>query len=269
MGERIDLNSIETEELVKVDGPVSEVEKELESKLFEYGYRDTFNIIKKFRQYYNILIKWNNVMNLTGITEYDEVVEKHFIDSIAFFKVYKELKDTREMKDLPGSMLIDVGTGAGFPGVPIAIVDSEIKVTLIDSLRKRIDFLNAVIREAGITNAVAIHGRSEDLAQSPDLREKFDFAVSRAVAAMNTLSEYCVPFVKTGGYFIAYKTGNNEEEIQSSKKAITTLGGSIDEIIKSKVESLDFDREYICIKKTDKTKKKYPRKAGEPKNNPL
>lgn len=215
MGERIDLNSIETEELVKVDGPVSEVEKELESKLFEYGYRDTFNIIKKFRQYYNILIKWNNVMNLTGITEYDEVVEKHFIDSIAFFKVYKELKDTREMKDLPGSMLIDVGTGAGFPGVPIAIVDSEIKVTLIDSLRKRIDFLNAVIREAGITNAVAIHGRSEDLAQSPDLREKFDFAVSRAVAAMNTLSEYCVPFVKTGGYFIAYKTGNNEEEIQS------------------------------------------------------
>ena len=255
MGERIDLNSIETEELVKVDGPVSEVEKELESKLFEYGYRDTFNIIKKFRQYYNILIKWNNVMNLTGITEYDEVVEKHFIDSIAFFKVYKELKD--------------VGTGAGFPGVPIAIVDSEIKVTLIDSLRKRIDFLNAVIREAGITNAVAIHGRSEDLAQSPDLREKFDFAVSRAVAAMNTLSEYCVPFVKTGGYFIAYKTGNNEEEIQSSKKAITTLGGSIDEIIKSKVESLDFDREYICIKKTEKTKKKYPRKAGEPKNNPL
>ena len=148
-------------------------------------------------------------------------------------------------------------------------MDSEIKVTLIDSLRKRIDFLNAVIREAGITNAVAIHGRSEDLAQSPDLREKFDFAVSRAVAAMNTLSEYCVPFVKTGGYFIAYKTGNNEEEIQSSKKAITTLGGSIDEIIKSKVESLDFDREYICIKKTEKTKKKYPRKAGEPKNNPL
>ena len=199
-------------------------------------------------------------MNLTGITEYDEVVEKHFIDRIAFFKVYKELKDTREMKDLPGSMLIDVGTGAGFPGVPIAIVDSEIKVTLIDSLRKRIDFLNAVIREAGITNAVAIHGRSEDLAQSPDLREKFDFAVSRAVAAMNTLSEYCVPFVKTG---------NNEEEIQSSKKAITTLGGSIEDIIKSKVESLDFDREYICIKKTEKTKKKYPRKAGEPKNNPL
>ena len=147
--------------------------------------------------------------------------------------------------------------------------ESKLLVTKPWGKEDQEDFLNAVIREAGITNAVAIHGRSEDLAQSPDLREKFDFAVSRAVAAMNTLSEYCVPFVKTGGYFIAYKTGNNEEEIQSSKKAITTLGGSIDEIIKSKVESLDFDREYICIKKTEKTKKKYPRKAGEPKNNPL
>ena len=166
-------------------------------------------------------------------------------------------------------MLVDIGTGAGFPGVPIALVDSEIKVTLIDSLKKRIDFLNAVINETGITNAVALHGRSEDLARDEMLRERFDFAVSRAVAAMNTLSEYCIPFVKTGGYFIAYKTGNNKDEIESSVKAINMLGGNIDEIIKSKVESLDYDREYICIKKTEKTKKKYPRKAGEPKNNPL
>lgn len=269
MKERIDLNSVETEELVKIDGPVSGAEKELESKLTEYGYTDTFNIIKKFRKYYNILIKWNNVMNLTGITEYNEVVEKHFTDSIAFFKVYGELKKRGEIPQLSGSLLVDIGTGAGFPGVPIALVDSEIKVTLIDSLKKRIDFLNAVINETGITNAVAVHGRSEDLARDEMLRERFDFAVSRAVAAMNTLSEYCIPFVKTGGYFIAYKTGNNKDEIESSVKAINMLGGNIDEIIKSKVESLDYDREYICIKKTEKTKKKYPRKAGEPKNNPL
>ena len=167
----------------------------------------------QFQQYYDLLIEWNKVMNLTGITEYEEVNEKHFLDSLALVKAFDPEKATR---------LIDVGTGAGFPGIPLKIVFPELEVVLLDSLNKRVKFLQEVISTLGLTKIEVIHGRAEDYAKNVDYREKFDLCVSRAVANLSTLSEYCLPYVRVNGFFISYKSGEIEEELKESEYAIQT-----------------------------------------------
>lgn len=214
--------------------------------------------INQFLKYYEMLTEKNKVMNLTAITEFDEVIEKHFLDSLQIAQ-YVDLN--KEVS------LIDVGTGAGFPGIPLKIAFPETKVVLLDSLNKRISFLNEVITELGLKNITALHGRAEDYGKNPEYREQFDYCVSRAVANMSSLSEYCIPFVKVGGNFIPYKSGNIDEEVESAKKAVFLLGGKIDKVEKFALE--DAKRSFVFIKKEKNTAKKYPRKAGLPSKEPL
>lgn len=216
--------------------------------------------INQFLKYYEMLIEKNKVMNLTAITEFDEVVVKHFIDSISIAKYYSMEKD---------SSVIDVGTGAGFPGIPLKIVYPDLSVTLLDSLNKRVKFLAEVCEELGLQNVEMIHGRAEDFGNIADYREKYDVCVSRAVANLSTLSEYCLPFVKTGGYFIPYKSGNIEEELQSSKKALNILGAKVEKIETFMLPDTEIGRSFVFIKKKKNMPKKYPRKAGLPSKEPL
>lgn len=213
--------------------------------------------IKQFDKFYDMLIEKNKVMNLTGIVEYDEVQEKHFLDSIAI-SFYEKLH----------GRVLDLGTGAGFPGIPLKILFPELEIVLLDSLNKRIKFLDEVIEELGLEKITTIHGRAEDFANKSEYREEFDFCVSRAVANLATLSEYCLPFVTIGGKFISYKSGAIDEELQSSKKAINVLGGEVSEINKFTLPSSD-GRSFVYIKKINKTPKKYPRKAGLPGKEPI
>ena len=215
---------------------------------------------EQFDRYYQMLVEWNKVMNLTGITEYDEVVMKHFVDSLSIVKVNGFDNVTT---------IIDVGTGAGFPGIPLKIVFPEIKITLLDSLNKRIKFLNAVIDELELENIETIHGRAEDFSKKEDYREQYDLCVSRAVANLATLSEYCLPYVKVGGCFIPYKSGEIDEELNNSKKAVQILGGKIEEVVKFQLPDTDIGRSFVKIKKNKNTAKKYPRKAGLPAKEPL
>lgn len=211
----------------------------------------------QFLLYYEMLIKKNEVMNLTSITEFQDVVQKHFVDSLMF----------QPQKDR-GS-LIDVGTGAGFPGIPLKIVYPELKITLADSLNKRLLFLQEVIEALGLEKIETVHGRAEDLGRNSLYREKFDYAVSRAVANLSTLSEYCLPFVKTGGYFISYKSVKVEEEIAAAKYAWKQLSGNMVENHHFLLPGTDMDRSLIWIRKTGTINKKYPRKAGVPSKEPL
>lgn len=214
----------------------------------------------KFKRYYELLIEWNKIMNLTAITDYDEVNEKHFVDSLAIVKSI-ELEKVKSM--------IDIGTGAGFPGIPLKIVFPQLQVVLLDSLNKRVKFLNKVKEELGLENIDILHGRAEDYARENEYREKFDLCVSRAVANLSTLCEYCLPYVKIGGVFISYKSGNIEEELQESKKAIEILGGKVEEHIKFQLPGTDITRSFVKIKKKSSTKNKYPRKAGIPAKEPI
>lgn len=173
--------------------------------------------INQFYQYYELLDEWNKVMNLTAITDQKEVITKHFVDSLALVKAMGEIS-TKEYK------IIDIGTGAGFPGIPLKIAFPQLKITLMDSLNKRIKFLNEVIEQLGLKEITAVHSRAEDLGRDKDYREQYDLSVSRAVANLSTLSEYCMPFVKPGGFFISYKSGKIEEELSSAKHAIFLLG---------------------------------------------
>ena len=225
----------------------------------EYMIKDEFKL-KQFRRYYELLTEWNKVMNLTAITEYDEVVEKHFLDSLSIERVV----DLAEIVTV-----IDVGTGAGFPGIPLKIAYPHLNVVLLDTLNKRVKFLNTVINELGFSNIEAIHGRAEDAARKEEYREKFDLCVSRAVANLSTLSEYCIPFVKRGGLFISYKSENIDEELQKSTKAIKILGGNIDKVVKFQLENTELRRSFVKIMKINNTSKKYPRKAGLPGKEPL
>jgi 16S rRNA (guanine527-N7)-methyltransferase len=174
--------------------------------------------IQQFMTYYEILIERNKVMNLTAITEYEEVIHKHFIDSLSIIKVYQNKENIK---------VIDMGTGAGFPGIPLKIAFPNWNITLLDSLNKRVNFLNDVINQLELSNIAAIHGRAEDYGKDAHYRETYDLCVSRAVAKLSTLSEYCLPYVKVNGYFIPYKAGNIDSEVKESKKAIHILGGTL------------------------------------------
>ena len=214
--------------------------------------------LEQFRMYYEMLVEKNKVMNLTGITEWDEVLEKHFLDSISLVRAISLDQNLTVM---------DMGTGAGFPGIPLKIAFPNLKVTLADSLNKRVLFLQEVIDALKLENIEAIHGRAEDLARDKKYREKYDLSVSRAVANLSTLSEYCLPFVKIGGQFVSYKSGAIEEEVESSKKAISILGGKINNVVK--FELGESGRSFVIIDKVKATQKTYPRKAGTPSKNPL
>lgn len=218
--------------------------------------------INQFYQYYELLDEWNKVMNLTAITDQNEVITKHFVDSLALVKAMGEIS-TKEYK------IIDIGTGAGFPGIPLKIAFPQLKITLMDSLNKRIKFLNEVIEQLGLKEITAVHSRAEDLGRDKDYREQYDLSVSRAVANLSTLSEYCMPFVKPGGFFISYKSGKIEEELSSAKHAIFLLGGKVNRIESFTLDGAEAERTLIKIEKVSEISKRYPRKAGVPGKEPL
>ena len=215
------------------------------------------NQISKFILYKNLLKEWNEKINLTAIIEDEEIILKHFIDSLTVVEYIKE-----------NTSIIDVGTGAGFPGIPVKIVKENTKITLLDSLNKRLNFLNEVIDKCELNDISTVHGRAEDFGNNKEYREKYDIAVARAVANLSTLTELCLPFVKVGGRFIAMK-GSNIDEIEEAKKAIEILGGKIEKIDKIILPNSDIERNIIIIKKVKNTPKRYPRKAGVPANKPI
>ena len=222
------------------------------------GIELTNSQLNAFETYYDMLIDRNKVMNLTAITEFDEVMDKHFLDSVYLFRSIELKADYK---------LIDIGTGAGFPGIPLKIVFPELKITLLDSLNKRVGFLNDVIDKLNLNDIEAIHGRAEDIARDKTYRASYDIAVSRAVANLSTLSEYCLPFVKIGGKFVSYKSGDCADEVDNAKSAIHLLGGKINKI--DEFSYSNNSRSFIVIDKVMNTSNKYPRKAGLPSKKPL
>jgi 16S rRNA (guanine527-N7)-methyltransferase len=217
---------------------------------------------EQFFKYFQLLTEWNQVMNLTAITEMPEVVTKHFLDSLLVVKVFDGIRTE-------AYSCIDVGTGAGFPGIPLKIAFPQLQIMLLDSLNKRVGFLNTVIQELGLTGVTAVHGRAEDFGRNKEYREQFDLCVSRAVANLSTLSEYCLPFVKAGGEFLPYKSGKVEEEAREAESAVKKLGGSMRETKTLVLPGTDVDRTFVPIDKINVTPKKYPRKAGMPGKEPL
>ena len=223
--------------------------------------------IEQFITYYEMLVERNKVVNLTAITEFEDVVIKHFVDSVLAYKneiIGKKLKE-------PTVSVIDIGTGAGFPGIPLKIVFPNIKLTLLDSLNKRIIFLQDVIQALELEHVECIHGRAEDFGMNPKYREKYDIVVSRAVSNLSTLSEYCVPFIKINGLFVSYKSMSAEEEIKQAANALKILNCELNQVSDFELSSKDEDyvRKFVIISKKGKLNKKYPRKAGMPSRNPL
>ena len=241
--------------------PVSFPEKQLREECAAFGVELTGQQVRQFEQYCRLLLEWNGKMNLTAITDIPEIITKHFVDSLTLVRIMPDISREKEK-------VIDVGTGAGFPGIPLKIAFPELEITLLDSLGKRVTFLNEVIRVLGLTGITAVHGRAEDIGRDKVSRETFDLCVSRAVANLSTLSEYCLPLVKVGGAFIPYKSGRVEEELQPALGALDKLGGDISLIDRFRLPNGD-ERVLIKITKVEKTPKRYPRKAGTPSKEPL
>ncbi len=227
-------------------------------KLKEFNIEINEEQIKSFEKYMNLLLEWNEKINLTAITQPEEVKLKHFVDSLTVLKYIND-----------DDKVIDIGTGAGFPGIPLKIMKENTKITLLDSLNKRINFLNIVIETLNLRNIQAIHGRAEEIARNKLYREKYDVAVSRAVANLSTLTEYMLPFVKVGRKCICMKGANVNEEIEKAKNAIKELGGEIERVDNFYLSDNDNERNIIIIRKVKETSSKYPRKAGMPSKEPL
>lgn len=237
---------------------LKEFEEKLNSYLAEINIKLNEEQIKQFYDYMNLLLEWNEKINLTAITDKDEIILKHFVDCLTISKYIKE-----------NACIIDVGTGAGFPGIPLKISRKDVKIVLMDSLNKRINFLNEVIQSLKLENIETIHSRAEELGKNKKYREKFDVATSRAVANLNTLSEYMLPFVKKGGISICMKGPGADEEVQKGKRAISILGGEISSVDSFDLPNSDIARNVVIINKKDVTPGKYPRKAGTPAKEPL
>jgi len=242
----------------------------LTESLQEIGITLSEYQIKQFIKYYELLIEKNKVMNLTAITEYNDVMIKHFVDSLSIIKAFDIDKHIAKEGYI---RILDMGTGAGFPGIPLKIAYPDIDITLLDSLQKRIGFLNEVISELELCNEGnirAIHSRAEDFIKESDIRESFDLVVSRAVANLSVLSEYCLPYTKVGGLFIPYKSEKTEIEIENASHALSVLGGQIENVYSYTLSGTsDNNRTMIVIKKTRSCKDIYPRKAGLPSKKPL
>lgn len=233
---------------------IKEFGKYLEKMQIEFS-EEQYN---QFYKYMNLLIEWNKKINLTAIVEPKEIILKHFVDSLTIAKYIEVNK-----------IVADVGTGAGFPGIPLKIYRKDLKITLIDSLNKRLNFLNEVISELELEEIITVHGRAEELGQNKEYREKFDIVTSRAVANLSTLSEYLIPFIRKDGKCIYMKTLEVDEELEKAKKAINTLGGKIINIDKFYLPESEIGRSIVIIEKENQTPNKYPRKPGTPSKEPL
>ncbi len=224
-------------------------------------YNDT--MLNQLHTYYDMMVETNKVMNLTAITEYQDVCIKHWLDSLCIVKANQYIDLSKNIK------ILDIGTGAGFPGVPIKILFPDIEITLLDSLNKRIRFLEEVVRECNLTNVTCIHGRAEELSRKSEYREQYDLCVSRAVTRMASLTELSLPFVKENGYFIPYKSGEAEAEVNEAKKAIDIMGGKLIATENFTVPKSDLGRSLIIVQKISNTPSKYPRGGGKPMNAPI
>ena len=232
----------------------------LEEGCKELGITLDENQKKQFTDFYEYLVEKNKVMNLTGITEFQEVLIKHFLDSLACVKAVDMSRIKR---------IMDIGTGAGFPGVPLKIAFPHLEACLLDSLKKRVNFLEETFQMLKLENITAIHGRAEEYAKNKQYRETYDLCVSRAVSNLATLSEYCLPYVKTGGYFVSYKSGTVQEEVEQAQKAVKILGGKIQDVVYFQLPDSEIQRSLVVIEKIKATPGRYPRKAGTPLKEPL
>ena len=232
----------------------------LDQVMKEYGITLTETQLAAFTAYYELLIEWNEKMNLTAITQPEEVAVKHMVDSLSCHdeSVFKK-----------GCKVIDVGTGAGFPGLPLKLLREDIELTLLDSLNKRLNFLQTVVEKNALSKVLLVHSRAEDGARKKELRERFDVAVSRAVARLNVLCELCLPYVKPGGYFVALKGAQYEQETAEAQNALKVLGAEIESVRKISLPGLEDVRAVLYIKKTKGTSSTYPRRPGTPEKKPL
>lgn len=228
--------------------------------LNSYGIESSDIVIGRFEKYMEMVLEWNEKVNLTAITDRDEFIKKHFIDSLCCVS-HENYRNAKTV--------IDVGTGAGFPGMPLAIVSEDKEFLLVDSLNKRIKILNEIIEVLGLKNVKAVHGRAEELARAKEYREQYDICVSRAVSRLSVLSEYCLPFVRKGGWLAAYKGPDAENEIEDARGALGKLGGKVMEIADTEMKQFDIFHKIVYIQKTMNTPKIYPRKAGTPEKKPL
>ena len=231
------------------------------AKLAEHGIELSPNQLAQFERYYQLLVEWNQKINLTAITAQEEVYLKHFYDSLMPLWMMPQADY--------GISVCDVGAGAGFPSIPLKIIHPEMKLTIVDSLQKRINFLTTLVEELGLTEVNCVHGRAEDVGQNPLYRGQFDLVTARAVASLNVLSEYCLPLTKQGGYFLALKALKSDEEVAQAKKAIATLGAKLEKQSETTLPIEEAARHFILIKKTKETPKQYPRKAGKPAKQPI
>lgn len=233
--------------------------KMLEEGASAYQVPLSQRMLNDFSRYQELLVEWNDKVNLTAITDEEGIVIKHFIDSLSLSPLLGSC----------GKKIIDVGTGAGFPGIPIAIIHDDVSVCLLDSLDKRVRFLDDVAGQLGLKNIKSFHGRAEDFGVMPEFREQFDWAVARAVADLAVLCEYCMPFVKIGGYFFAMKGPEIESELEEAGKAIQIMGGTVEKVEKFSLPFGELKRSIVMIKKVRHTPSNYPRKSGKPTKSPI